>query len=104
MTKAYAAITNPVVSPFSLGDLIADVLSFAILIGFILTFFLLLRGALAWISSGGDEGKLEAARNRITLAIIGLVLLVSVWVIFTFVGDFVGLDPTNLPIPSLLDN
>ena len=104
MTKAYAAITNPVVSTFSLGDLIADVLSFAILIGFILTFFFLLQGALAWISSGGDEGKVEAARNRITQAIVGLVLLASVWAIYNFVGDFVGFDPTNLPIPSLLDN
>ena len=103
MTKAYAAITNPVVSTFSLGDLIADILSFAILIGFILTFFFLLQGALAWISSGGDEGKVEAARNRITQAIVGLVLLASVWAIYTLVGDFVGFDPTNLPIPSLLD-
>lgn len=103
MTKAYAEITNPVVSTFDLGQMIASVLSFAILIGFILTFFFLLQGAFGWISSGGDEGKVEAARNRITHAIIGLVLLVSVWVIFNFVGDFIGLDPTSLPIPSLKD-
>ena len=83
--------------------MIGDILSFAIVIGFILAFFFLLQGAFQWISSGGDEGKVEAARNRITQAIIGLVLLVAVWAIFVFVGDFIGLDPTNLPIPSLGD-
>ena len=104
MTKAYAAITNPVVSTFSLGDLIADVLSFAILIGFILTFFFLLQGALAWISSGGDEGKVEAARNRITQAIIGLVIVVAVWALFGLVEDFLGVNVfggTGITLPTI---
>ena len=97
-------INNPVVDDgITVGGLIGSVLSFAIVIGFILAFFFLLQGAFGWISSGGDEGKVEAARNRITQAIIGLVLLVSVWALFRLVGDFIGLDPENLLIPSLID-
>jgi len=95
-------IDNPVIdNEITAGGLVGDVLSFAIFIGFILAFFFLLQGAFQWISSGGDESKVESARNRITQAIIGLVLLVSVWALYVFVGDFIGLDPRNLPIPVL---
>jgi len=74
------------------GVLITSLISFFIIISFITAFFFLLQGALGWITSGGDEGKVEAARNRITQAIIGLVIVVAVWALFGLVQDFLGIQ------------
>ena len=74
------------------GVLITSLISFFIIISFITAFFFLLQGALGWITSGGDEGKVEAARNRITQAIFGLVIVVAVWALFGLVQDFLGIQ------------
>ena len=74
------------------GSFISTLISIFIIIAFITAFFFLLQGGLQWISSGGDEGKVEAARNRITQAIIGLVIVVSVWALFGLVENFLGVS------------
>ena len=38
----------------------------------------LLMGALAWVSSGGNKENVDKARDKITAAIVGLVLIVAV--------------------------
>ena len=54
--------------------------------------FQFLTGALGWLSSGGDKTKLEAARQRITNAFIGLVIVVAGWSILAIAGQFFGFD------------
>ncbi len=48
-----------------------------------------------WISSGGDKGKIETARNKITYSIIGLTIVVSAWVTISLIGKMLGLDILN---------
>lgn len=48
-----------------------------------------------WISSGGDKNKMETAKNKITYAIIGLVIVVAAWVIIAIIGKILGLDILN---------
>jgi len=84
------------------GDVISSIISIFIIISFIAAFFFLLQGGFQWVSSGGDEGKVESARNRITQAIIGLVIVVAVWALFGLVEDFLGVSvigggPITLP-------
>lgn len=52
----------------------------------------LLIGGINWISSGGDKGKLETARNRITNAFLGLIIVVAGWSILSIAGKFIGYD------------
>ncbi len=54
--------------------------------------FQFLIGALGWLSSGGDKSKLEQARERITNAFIGLVIVVAGWSIMAIAGQFFGFD------------
>lgn len=54
--------------------------------------FQLLSGAFAWMSSSGDKAKLEEARNRITHALIGLIIVVLAIAIVGVVGSFLGLS------------
>ncbi|HNQ16648.1 MAG TPA: hypothetical protein PKJ26_00480 [Candidatus Woesebacteria bacterium] len=95
---AQAAITNPAVG--NLGndpDKAADGSLFLsqivrywnniISIGGLLLLLFFVWGALQWITASGDKTKLEAARNRMLQAAIGLLILVSSFVIIGFVGN-----------------
>ena len=50
-------------------------------------------GAIDWITSGGDKGKVETARTKITNAVIGIIVLVSSFTIVGFISNlFFGSD------------
>jgi NADH:ubiquinone oxidoreductase subunit 6 (subunit J) len=46
-------------------------------------------GAFEWLTSGGDSGKLQNARNKMMHAIFGLILLVFSFVFIAFIGRLV---------------
>jgi len=56
----------------------------------VLVFFLI--GGLAWITSEGDKGKLEIARNRLTFAGVGIVIIAATYAILQILGSFLGID------------
>jgi hypothetical protein len=49
----------------------------------------------------GEKSKLESARNKITAALIGLIIVASAWAVWTIVLKFMGLDTAKLPFPVL---
>lgn len=55
----------------------------------------LIWGAFDWINSGGEKGKVESARNKMTGAIMGLVVLACVFVIFAFIQQLLGIQILN---------
>ncbi len=63
----------------------------------ILAFFYMLWGAVDWIMSQGDTGKVESARKKITHAMIGLAVLASVGAIFMILQTFLGINVVNAP-------
>lgn len=71
---------------------------------------MLLWGALAWVLSGGDKEKVEAARDRMTAAIIGvfmiLVALSIVWTLeqIVFKGTMCFGLSCPVSIPTLLNS
>lgn len=60
---------------------------------FIVYFFL---GAFEWITSGGDSGKVEQARNKILHATLGLIVMVVAYSVIGIIGKLIGLDLINL--------
>jgi hypothetical protein len=66
------------------GNLFTMVFILAIVIALI--FFIL--GGIQWIMSEGDKSKVQAARMRITYAIVGLILLLASFFIVNMVGYF----------------
>lgn len=59
--------------------------------------FQLLIGGIGWLSSGGEKAKLTEARDRITHAFIGLIIVVAAWGIIALTGQFLGgFDILNL--------
>ncbi len=52
--------------------------------------FMILWGAIQWLTSGGDKEAVQSAQKRITNAIIGIILMSITWAILSLVGDFTG--------------
>jgi hypothetical protein len=60
------------------------------ILAIILSLVFLVLGGLQWTSSGGDKGKITAARSKITFAIVGLIVALSAFAIVTIFGNFFG--------------
>jgi len=86
------SIEVPAAYSSDVGDIFNKVLGFVLVIAGILVFAYLIWGGVEWITSGGDSGKTEKARNKITGAIVGLVILVSAYAIFKLVLELLGLS------------
>lgn len=65
-------------------------------------FIMLLYGGFTFLLSSGDQKKLEQAHGTLTNAIIGLVVIVSSYLILKTIGVFTGTFPaiTNFTIPK----
>lgn len=109
--SAFADVLNGGVNPPS-GSAVAPDTSIGAIVSFIVGFLLTLAvlvallyiviGAFQWITSGGDKGKVEAARNHIISAVIGLVIIALSFVIINVVISVLGLGSlTNLRIKPL---
>ncbi|OGG01628.1 hypothetical protein A2Z33_07625 [Candidatus Gottesmanbacteria bacterium RBG_16_52_11] len=81
-------------------DAVSSVIGFMTVVASIWFLLQLLIGGINWISSGGDKGKLQSARDRITNAMIGLIIVVAAWAILAVAGQFFGwadiLDPAKI--------
>lgn len=53
--------------------------------------FYFIIGAFKFLTSGGDKGAVESARNMITHAIIGFLLLMAMFLILKFIPEYFGL-------------
>ena len=74
----------------SIGNLINGALSFIMVIAALLVFLYLILGGIEWITSGGDKSKTETARNKITSAVIGLIILAASYAILLIILNFLG--------------
>lgn len=64
----------------------------ALIIGLVMVLVYLLWGAFEWITGGGEQEKLDKARQKITSAIIGILIMVASLGIFMAIsGDVLGL-------------
>ncbi len=86
-----------------LGQLISALVGTTLIIAALLAFLYLVLGGIKWITSGGDKAGMEEARNKITHAIVGLIIVGSAWAIMTLVQNFLGVQiiggSINFPKP-----
>jgi hypothetical protein len=61
----------------------------------------LVIGGIRWIASGGDKAQTEAARNQITSALVGLVIVFAAWAIVALINVFFGINIFSLAIPTV---
>lgn len=73
------------------GQLIGAGVGALLIIAALLAFLYLVLGGIQWITSGGDKTGMEAARNKITHAIVGLIIVGAAWAIMILVQSFLGI-------------
>jgi hypothetical protein len=92
--------TTPGVTFFS--NFIPAAIGLAFIIGALFFFINIIIGAIQWISSGGDKQAVEGARGKITNAIIGVVILFSVYAILRLIAFFFKIEILTLDLAPLV--
>ncbi|MGD8744552.1 MAG: hypothetical protein PVJ52_03095 [Candidatus Woesebacteria bacterium] len=91
---------NPAQAGSIFNEFISNIIGILTLIAGVWFFFVLITGAIAWISAGGDKGKVAEARQRITMGLVGIAVVVAAIFIVDIVGNLLGfpqiLDPASL--------
>lgn len=86
-----------------LGQLISALVGILLILAALLAFFYLILGGIQWITSGGDKAGMEAARNKITHAIVGLIIVGASWAVMLLIQNFLGVSiiggTLNFPKP-----
>jgi hypothetical protein len=86
----------------SLSDYLQWLFAFAISIAGIAAVMVIAISGVAYMVSYGNPGKMESAKERITQALLGLLLAVSAWLIlYTINPDLVK---NGLTIPPIIEN
>jgi len=83
--------------------IIRAVIQFILVVAFVLAFVMLLIGGIRWITAGGDEKGVAGARNMITAALIGLVIVLVAYAIILLVETFfnVNIISEGVSIPNI---
>lgn len=86
----------------TIPNIITASLSLVLIVAAIVFFFMLVIGGIRWILSGGDKGQTEAARNQITAALVGLVIVFAAWAIAQLIGTLfgIGIFTGGLTLPT----
>jgi len=78
-------------TPTDLGSYASKIIGMMLTIAALAALAYLILGGIGWITGGGDKGKIEESKNRITGAIVGLAIVAVSWAIFLVVDSFFGL-------------
>lgn len=94
-----ATIFSPATSFPTIGSLIRVVITNATMLAGILAFIFIIVGGFAIITGSGDSDpkKIEQGKKTLTMAVIGLIIVVfAIWFLQAF-KLFLGFDPLNPP-------
>lgn len=90
------------VATYTVPQLIYVSLEILFVTAAVVSFVFLIVGGIQWITAGGEKDNLEKARKKITGAVIGLALVLSVYAIATivdiiFFGGAEGIFKLKIP-------
>lgn len=83
---------NPLCGLMLGNNIIGNIINIAFIIVVLIALVFLIYGAIKWITSGGDKSGVEAARNMIVAAVVGLVIAFLSYFILQLVFSLFGLD------------
>lgn len=103
-------IGNPILNyPNATGvsffqGLLPALINLGFVAGSVFFIFNVIMGGIKWTSAGGDKGHLESARSQVTNAIIGLMILFSLYAVVSFMEYFFSVDLTLFDLQDLRVN
>lgn len=97
---AYASVridqtsVNPIAKFNSIGSILNLLLPTIMIVASLVFLAILLYGAFSYVTSSGEQDKVQKARKTITYSVLGLVLILFSYLIVSLVGVVTG---TGLP-------
>ena len=76
------------IGPLDLASIISTAFELAILVAIIACLIMLIWGGFDWMVSEGDKQKVAKARQRLTMAVIGLVVVFMSFMIINIIYGF----------------
>lgn len=87
--------------PFTdLGKLLSNTLALLFFFAALLAFIFIVIGGIQWITAGGDVKAAGAARDRITGAVVGLLVVVAAFAITLILGVVFGINLFSFNFPG----
>lgn len=83
------------------GDFLSALVRFMVVIAGVFTLWQFLSGALGFITSNGDKGKLTEAQNKIQSAIVGLIIMAASFIIIALISKILFDDFGAILNPSI---
>ena len=78
----------------------SNILFVAVSLAALALFVMLFVGGFKFLTSGGDPKATTSAKQTITYAIIGIVLMALAYLIFLLIQTFTGVNVTTFTIPQ----
>ena len=75
-----------------LGDIVAGLVTVAFFAAALFFLIQVVIGGISWTNAGGDAKALEAARTRLTNALIGLLIVVAAFAVSVIVTTVLGIN------------
>lgn len=91
ITIGTQTIQGPLKGINSISDVINILMGFLLPFAAIILFFVLLWGGYDFMTSAGNEEKIQSARMKITAGIIGFILLAVSYILVGIIAGFTGL-------------
>jgi cytochrome bd-type quinol oxidase subunit 2 len=103
-------ITNPPLGPNLqalegagfFDKLLSTLITIFLIGGGIIFVFMLILGGIQWITAGGNKDQVESASGRIRTALIGIILLFSVFAIVRLAESIFGVSILTINIDPLI--
>jgi hypothetical protein len=84
------------------SGVVGSIVTILFILAVILAIIFFIWGAVRWIMSGGDKGKIDGARSAMTSSLVGLILAFLAYFFINFITIiFLGNAVTNFTIPRL---
>lgn len=87
--------------PTDPGKLISAGIGIVLIVSALAAFLYLVMGGIRWITSSGDKAGVDAARNQIQAALLGLFIVFGAWAFMKILEVFFGVKILgNISIPT----
>lgn len=83
-------------SPLGVENTLSIIIGFITIAGGVIFIIMFITGTYTWITAEGKPDQLEKARNHITQAITGLLILVGAFAIMSVIATLLGIDIFNI--------
>lgn len=88
-----AALGDPFkITAENFSQFLSNIISTLLIIAALAFFFYFILGGFQYIISGGDKAGVEEAKNKITYAFIGFIIVAIAWAVLKLITYFFGIE------------